>query len=124
MLSHQAKQRHGIDTSTFTASYFRITSSEPKSLEAWDAIAKILQELLTFAVDSPCAVLRESLAPSAALRESEAGQTRSAITSFAQQIIVGDPDAPAIATRKALFTLGTEGVQFQTLVPRWWEVHR
>jgi hypothetical protein len=117
-------QRHGIDTSTFTASYFTITSSEPKSLGEWDAIAKMLQDFLTFAMDSPCAVLRETLAPSEALRNDEEAQARSAITSFAQQIIVGDPEAPSIEIRKALFTLGTEGIEFQTLVPRWWEVHR
>jgi hypothetical protein len=116
-------QRHGIDTSTFAASYFTITSSEPKSLSEWDAIAKILQDFLTFAMDSACAVLRETLTPSEALQNDEGAQARSAITSFAQQIIVGKPDAPSIETRKALFTLGTEGVEFETLVPRWWEVH-
>lgn len=115
-------QRHGIDTSTFTASYFRITSSEPKSLDEWDDIAKVFQDLLTFAMDSPCAVLSESLTPSEALRNDQAAQVGSAITSLAQHIVIGDPEAPSVETRKALFTLATEGVDFKTLIPRWWKI--
>lgn len=37
---------------------------------------------------------------------------------------MGDPEAPSIETRKALFTLATEGIEFPTLIPRWWQVHR
>ncbi|WP_343577859.1 hypothetical protein, partial [Mycobacterium sp.] len=115
-------QRHGIDTSTFTASSFRIASSEPKSIAEWDDIGKVFQDLLTFAMDSPCAVLYESLTPSETLRNDQAAQAGSAITSFARHIVIGDPEAPSVETRKALFTLATKGIDFQSLIPRWWEV--
>lgn len=116
-------QRHGIETSTFTASYLTVTSPEPKSLDEWDAIGKKLQDLLTFAMDSPCAILRETLVPSDVVRTREATETRSMITSFAQQIVVGDPEAPSVEARKAFFTLGRDGIEFQSVIERWWEVH-
>lgn len=116
-------QRHGLDVSTFAASYFTVNSPEPKSIDEWDGIAKVFQDLLTLAMDSPCAVLRETLAPAEVLRNDREAQARDQIVVYARHIVVGDPAASAVATREALFTLGTKGVEFHTLIPRWLEVN-
>lgn len=116
-------QRHGIDTSTFTASYFTIKSACPRSLAQWRETAKVFQDLLTFAMDSPCAVLYESLTPSEVLRNDQTAMARHEIVLYAQHIVVGDPGAPSVERRKAFFTLGTEGIDFHTLIPHWLEVH-
>jgi len=116
-------RRHGVDTSTFTASYFTVKSPKPEPVDEWDTIVKMLQDLLTLVMDSPCAVLRQILMPSEDLRKNEDAETSSFITSFARQIIVGDPEAPSVEPRKAFFTLGRDDIEFHSLVPRWWKVH-
>lgn len=116
-------QRHGLDVSMFAASSFRITSSEPKSLDGWDDIGKLFQDLLTFAMDSPCAVLFQSLTPSEALLNDPAAQARNDIVLYAQHVIVGDPTASSPERRIALFTLATEGIEFGTFIPLWFQVY-
>lgn len=116
-------QRDGLDVSTFTASYLTITSPEPRSIAEWDEIAKVFQDLLTLAIDSPCAVLSETLAPSDALRNDQAARARDEILRYAQHVIAADPGAPSVPARKAFFTLATEGIDFRTVIPRWLEVN-
>jgi hypothetical protein len=116
-------QRHGLDVSTFATSYLTISSSEPKSIAEWDETAKVFQDLLTLAMDSPCAVLSETLTSSEALRNDQAALARENVVLYAQHVVVGDPGAESVPTRKALFTLGTQGVEFDTLIPRWLEVN-
>ncbi len=116
-------RRDGLDASAFVASYLTIKSSQPKSISQWGETAKQFQDLLTFAMDSPCAVLSEALTPAEALRNDEQAEAREEIRLYARHINVGDPRAPSVEAREAFFTLATEGVDFHTLIPRWMSVN-
>ena len=112
-------RREGLEASAFVASYLTVVSSQPKSVSQWLETEKQFQDLLTFAMDAPCAVLSEALTPTEAFRNDEQARARSEVWLYARHINVGDPRAPSVEGREALFTLGTVGVDFHTLIPRW-----
>lgn len=116
-------RRDGLDVSTFVASYLTIKSSQPKSITQWGESAKQFQDLLTLAMDGPCAVLSETLTPSEALRNDDKAEARDEVALYARRINVGDPGAPSVEAREAFFTLATGGVDFHTLIPRWVSVN-
>jgi ApeA N-terminal domain 1/Apea-like HEPN len=116
-------RRSGLDSSSFVVSYLTVKSSSPKSIAQWGETEKQFQDLLTLAMDRPCAVLSETLTPSEALRKDENAEARGEVTLYARHINVGDPEAPSVETREAFFTLATEGVDFDTLIPRWVSVN-
>jgi hypothetical protein len=116
-------RREGIDASTFVASYLKIKASQPRSITQWGETAKQFQDLLTFAMDNPCAVLSETLTPSEALRNDDHAEARDQVPLYGRHINVGDPGAPSAATKEAFFTLATEGVDFHTLIPQWMSVN-
>jgi hypothetical protein len=101
-----------------------VRSSEPRSVDEWMETAQIFQDLMTLAMDGPCAVLKESLAPADELRADQESLTRDEIAVYARHGVNGDPDAPGVRGGDALFTLGTEGIDFATVVPRWFGVRR
>lgn len=117
-------QRQGIDTSTFTASYFTVTSETPRSIAEWDESATMLQDLLTLATDSPCAVLRETLTLAADQRDDGIAIPHESIGLYRQHVVTADPEAPSIEPRTALFTLGTAGVEYDSIIPKWVEVNQ
>jgi hypothetical protein len=116
-------RRSRLDSSSTVASYLTITSTNPKSVAQWGETEKQFQDLLTLAMDKPCAVLSETLTPSDALREDENTEAGGEVTLYSRHITVGDPEAPSVESREAFFTLATEGVDFHTLIPRWVSVN-
>jgi ApeA-like protein len=60
-------RRDRLDTTATTFSYFNVRTSQPKSMMEWFEVTKALQDLLTLAMDAPCALLSESLTPSTAV---------------------------------------------------------
>lgn len=118
-----AMRRDGLDASSFVASYLVIKSAQPKSLGQWDEVAKQFQDLITFAMDTPCAVISESLTPSDELRSDGQAEARDEITLYSRHINAPEPEEPAVEDREALFTLATEGMEFHTVIPRWIEVN-
>jgi len=99
-----------------------LRSPQPKSLDEWTETAHVFQDLVTLAMDTPCAVLKQSLLPSDALQADRQCAARSEIDAYANHLVKGDPDASGIQAGKALFTLGTDGIDFETIVPRWFAV--
>lgn len=99
-------RREGLDASVFVASYLTIKSAQPKSISQWSEPAKQFQDLLTFAMDTPCAVLSEELTPAEALRNNQQAEVRKGISVYARRINVGDPRAASVGIREAFFTLG------------------
>ena len=49
-------RRDRLDTSTTVFTYLNFRGKYPKSLEEWFEITKTFQDLLTLAMDAPCAV--------------------------------------------------------------------
>jgi hypothetical protein len=99
-----------------------VRSHEPKSVEEWVRTAQVFQDLVTLAMDAPSAALKEALLPSDELRDGGDSSARDEVALYAQHVAVGDPDAPGARGGDALFTLAVEGVDFGTVVPRWFEV--
>jgi hypothetical protein len=116
-------RRDRLEAATAACSHLNVRSAQPKSMEEWFEITKAFQDLLTLGMDAPCALLSETLTPSDALLTDEAAAARSAVEVCGEHIVVGEPDLSGVANTKALFTLGTEGVQFDEVIPRWLEIH-
>jgi ApeA N-terminal domain 1 len=116
-------RRSRPDSSSAVASYLMIKSTNPKSITQWRKTEKQFQDLLTLAMDKPCAVLSETLTPSDTVREDENTEASGDVTLYTRHISVGDPEAPSVESREAFFTLATEGVDFHTLIPRWVSVN-
>ena len=84
-------RRDGLEASAFVASYLTIMSSQPKSIAQWLETEKQFQDLLTLAMDAPCAVLSQALTPAEALRNNEQAEARDEISLHMRHVNVGDP---------------------------------
>jgi hypothetical protein len=116
-------RRDRLDTTTTTFSYLDITAGTPKSMDEWFEITKAFQDLITLAMDAPCALLSESLTPSAALLNDESAHAREVIDIFGEHILKGERGTEGVANRDALFTLGSEGIDFAGIVAEWLRIH-
>ena len=116
--SHDLR-RGRLASSTFAASELILKSVRPRSAGEWMEAARAFQDLLSLAMDAPCAILRETLIPSDALLSDEQAGSRRELPLYARHIVVGDPDASGVRGGDALFTLGVDGVSFDTVVPLW-----
>ncbi len=112
-------RRSGLGSSLFVTSYLTIRAQTPKSITQWADTEKQMQDLLTLAMDRPCAVLNATLTPSDDLLNDENAAAQGNVTLFTLHITDADPDAAAVEERKAFFTLAIDGLDFQSLIPRW-----
>jgi hypothetical protein len=112
----------GLEASTFAVSYFTLTATKPRSVDEWVRTAEVFQDLITVAMDAPCAVLKETLKPTDELKANEESGARDEVVIYANHVVKGDPDASGVQGGDALFTLGVEGIDYETLIPRWFEV--
>jgi ApeA N-terminal domain 1 len=79
--------RGRLEASTFAASYLTVRSSEPRSVDEWMETAQIFQDLITLAMDGPCAVLKEALIPTDELRDDKESLTRDEIAVYARHVV-------------------------------------
>lgn len=112
-------RRGRLSASTFGVSHLTLRSEKPRTAEQWSEAAQGLQDLLSLAMDSSCAVLRMTLLPTGELFENRKAGARGEIRVIERHIVVGDPDAPGVRGGDALFTLGVDGVVFENLIPKW-----
>lgn len=89
--------RDRLDIAASTFSYLRITAMSPKPMDAWFQITKAFQDLITLAMDAPCALLSESLIPSTTLLDNENVQDRM-VDVFGKHILRGERDFAGIKT--------------------------
>lgn len=115
-------RRGRLQGATSATSTFALSSNSPKSLDEWTAYASVAEDLITFAMDAPSAVLRHRLVPTDELAGDEDAHTRREVFVYENRIIKGDIDAEGVKGSDALFTLGVDGVDYETIVPRWFEV--
>jgi hypothetical protein len=121
MPSHDVR-RGRLEASTFAVSSFTLRSTEPKSVDEWVRNAQFFQDLITLAMDAPCAVLKDTLTPTDKLRHDQELPTRDKIDVYANHVVKGDPDAQGVAGGDALFTVGVEAVDYENVIPRWFDV--
>jgi hypothetical protein len=115
--------RDRLDTTATAFSYLNIRSSTPKSMMEWFEVTKAFQDLVTLAMDAPCALLSESLTPSEELLADKSAHAHHTIDVFGEHILRGERDAEGVTNRKGLFTLGTKGVEFHRIVTEWLHIH-
>ncbi len=120
--SHDLR-RGRLSSSTFGVSHLELRSEQPRTAEEWSDAAQGFQDLLSLAMDSPCAILRMTLIPTPELFESRNAEARAQIRIVSRHIVVGDPDASGVAGEDALFTMGVEGVEFESFIPLWLTVY-
>jgi hypothetical protein len=119
--SHDVR-RGRLEAATFAVSHFTSRSTEPKSVDEWIETAGILQDLITLAVDAPCAVLKEELEPTEELKADQDSAARDNVEVYARHVVNGDPDAAGVSGGGAPFTLGVEGIDYEDIVPQWFKV--
>ena len=122
-------RRDRLDTTATTFSYLNVRSSRSKSMMDWFEVTKTLQDLLTLAMDAPCALLSETLTPSDALLADESAHARSSIDVFGKHILAGERGTEGVTNMKGMFTLaglpqlvGIFGGSAARLC--WWEARR
>lgn len=121
--SHDIR-RSRLEASTYAVSAFTLRSAQPRSLATWAETVQILQDLITLAMDTPCAILTETVLPSDEVKADAKSAARDRVDIYAQHTVTGNPDTAGVEGADALFTLGVEGVSYETLIPEWFAVQK
>lgn len=100
-------------------SILRFSSTRSRTAKEWEETARMAQDLLSLATFSPCAVLRKTLIPDDAKHASD-NTVRSEVHLYAQQLVTGAPNEPAMEPWAMLFNLSD--VDFETVLPEWTRV--
>ena len=74
-------------------------------------------------MDAPCALLSETLTPAEELLADESARSRSTVDVFGEHILVGERDTEGVTNMEGLFSLGTEGVEFDQVITQWLRIH-
>jgi hypothetical protein len=116
-------RRGRLEAATFAVSHFTLSSTEPKSVDVWMETAGVLQDLITLAMDTPCAVLKAEVKPTDELKNDPNSAVRNQVVVYARHVVNGDPDASGAEGWDAPFILGVEGVAYEDVVTRWFKTH-
>jgi hypothetical protein len=92
-------------------------SPRPRAVAEWIQPARLVQDLLTLAVDSPCALLRQTLVPSEETMSDRRLSARSEVLLYTRQLTVGQPTAPGAIANDGLFSL--RDIEFADVLPTW-----
>ena len=101
------------------ASVLHFASTRSQSVDEWEEVARMAQDLLSLATFSPCAVLRETLIPDDAKIASDP-TARSDVHLYAKQLVWCAPNEPAMEPWAMLFNLSD--INFGEVLPEWSEV--
>lgn len=101
------------------ASVLHFASTRSRSVDEWEEVARMAQDLLSLATFSPCAVLRKTLIPDDAKIASDP-TARSEIHVYERQLVTGGPNEPAMEPWAMLFNLSD--INFGEVLPEWSEV--
>lgn len=82
----------------------------------------VVQDLVSLAMDMPCAVLGQTLSPIDEAKDNAEFPARSEVRVYAKELIAGQPDEDAEKLHKVLFTLHDN--RFEVILSRWMFVRR
>lgn len=111
------RERTVVGTSGKSVLHFSSTRS--RSIDEWEEIARMAQDLLSLATFSPCAVLRQTLFPDDERHASDS-TVRTEVHVYTQQLVTGAPNEPAMIAWEMLFNLSD--IDFQLVLPQWVKV--
>jgi hypothetical protein len=116
------RRRSRLDVRTSASSYIAFTSETARPLGDWIKIAQLVQDLLSLATDTPCAILRQTVITSEEVQNASDLPTRSDVSVYTKELIVPHPDESAVPFYETLLTL--QDIEFGTLLPRWASVQK
>jgi hypothetical protein len=108
--------RDRTEGTTSATSVLHFASTPSRSVDEWEEVARMTQDLLSLATFSPCAVLRQTLIPDEAKLASDPN-ARSEVHVYAQQRVTGAPSEPAMEPWAMLFNLSD--IDFGLVLPEW-----
>jgi hypothetical protein len=97
-------------------SVLHFTSTRSRSIDEWEAVSRMAQDLLSLATFAPCAVLRKTLVPDDAKITSD-NTAQSEIHVYERQLVTGAPNEPAMIAWEMLFNLSD--IDFGVVLPEW-----
>lgn len=99
--------------------YVKFEFDNPVSLETYDRYVSDLQDLITFCVDRPSAILREVISVAGGRASGREGQSKARL--YKRYVVAPEPEKDAVDTSEALALLG-EDADFAGLVARWFSL--
>jgi hypothetical protein len=119
LLPNWDNRRDRTEVATSATSVLHFESTRSRSIDEWEQVARMAQDLLSLATFSPCAVLRHTVIPDDNRRASDP-TVRSNVHVYAGQIVTVASNEPAMDAREMLFTLSD--IDFGIVLPRWSKV--
>jgi hypothetical protein len=113
--SHRNVATHEISSISFR-------SKQPRPLQDWIEMVGVTQDLISLAMDKPCAVLGQTLSPTDEAKDNPASPARSEVRVYAKELIAAQPDEHAEKLHEVLFTL--HDARFEVVLPRWMFVQK
>jgi hypothetical protein len=118
--SDHRRSHRNVATREISSISFR--SKQPRPLKDWIEMVGVTQDLITLAIDKPCAVLGQTLSPTDEAKDNPASSTRSEVRVYTKELIAAQPDEQAEMLHEVLFTL--HDTRFEAVLPRWMFVQR
>jgi ApeA N-terminal domain 1 len=97
-------------------SVLHFSSTRSRSVDEWEEVARMAQDLLSLATFSPCAVLRHTLIPDDERHASDSA-ARSEVHVYTRQLVTGSPKESAMIAWEMLFNLSD--IDFEVVLPQW-----
>lgn len=116
---HRRSHRN-VGTREISSVSFR--SEQPRALKDWIEMVGAIQDLLSLAVDKPCAVLGQTVSPTDAAKNNPTLSARGAVRIYAKELMSAQPDAHAEKLHELLFTL--HDIRFGLVLTRWMYVQK
>jgi ApeA N-terminal domain 1 len=116
------RRRSGINVAARESSFIRFESQKPRPLADWLDLVDMVRDLVSLAMDTPCAVLKQTLLTSEVARDATDPPARSEVLVYAHELVQGQPEETAVEAREALFTL--HDIEFGAVLPAWAEVRQ
>lgn len=116
-LIHDDMRRSHLNVATHEISSISFRSKQPRPLEDWLETAGVIQDLVSLAMDKPCAVLGQTLFPTEEAKDNPDSAARSEVPIYTRGLIAAQPDEYAESAHEVLFTLND--TRFDVVLTRW-----
>jgi hypothetical protein len=111
------RRRSHVNVATREISSILLGSRQPRPLSDWLRMVDLLQDLISLAMDTPCAVLSQIVFPSDEAKNDPNAPARTEVPIYTQGILAAQPDGDAVRAYEALFTLNDRS--FGAVLTRW-----
>jgi ApeA N-terminal domain 1 len=109
VLIHDDRRRSHLNVATHEISLILFGSKQPRPLRDWLQMVDLLQDLITLAMDTPCAVLSQTVFPCDEAKNDPDTLARTEVPVYTQGILAAQPGEGAVRAYEALFTLNDRG---------------